>query len=53
MKVFMMQFINTFTGVRMNNACELVQTLFRHHKEQNRKSGLASETSQVLTLLFA
>ena len=28
MKVFMIQFIKTFTGVRMNSACELVQTLF-------------------------
>ena len=33
----MMQFINTFTGIRTNSACELVQTLFSATTKKNGK----------------
>ena len=43
----MMQFINTFTGVRTSCVCELVWTLFSATTKKNGKGGLASETILV------
>ena len=47
MKVFMMQFINTFRGFRTSCACKLIETLFLLPQRKMEKSGLTSETMHM------